>query len=229
MPTVRPRKIGFSLEVLVLAQGILHPPDVLANALDGARRQILGNSTGADVAVVHPQPGDELEDVQRPLPLTEADRHHRECTDLHATGRDGHQVRGDAVDLHHHHPDDGGPFRDLVGDAQQPLDAQHVGGFVEERRQIVHPGAERHALRPRPVLHVLLDAGVQISDAGTGLGDGLAVEFEDEPENTVRRRVLRAHVDHDPLLARDGGADDVVPVLAADVVDGAFGRLPMSA
>ena len=33
-----------------------------------------------------------------------------------------------------------------------------------------------------------------------GLGDGLAVELEDQPEHAVRRRVLRTHVDDDPLL-----------------------------
>ena len=87
-------------------------------------------------------------------------------------------------------------------DAEQPLDAEAVGRLVEERREVVHPGAERDALRPGAVLHVLLDAGVQVADAAAGLGDRLAVELEDQPEHAVRRRVLRAHVDDDALLVR---------------------------
>ena len=56
------------------------------------------------------------------------------------------------------------------------------------------------ALRPGAVLHVLLDAGVQVADAAAGLGDRLALELEDQPEHAVGRRVLRTHVDDDALL-----------------------------
>ena len=79
--------------------------------------------------------------------------------------------------------------------------AEAVGGLLEQRREVVHAGAERHALGPGAELHVLLDAGVQVADARAGLGDRLAVDLEDQPEHAVRRRVLRAHVDDDPLLA----------------------------
>ena len=87
-------------------------------------------------------------------------------------------------------------------DAEQPLDAADVGVLVEQRRQVVHPRHERDALGPGAVLAVLLDAGVQVADAEPALGDGLAVELEDQPEHAVRRRVLRTHVDDDPLLGR---------------------------
>ena len=86
-------------------------------------------------------------------------------------------------------------------DAEQPLDAEAVGRLVEERREVVHARAERDALGPGAELHVLLDAGVQVADAAAGLGDRLAVELEDQPEHAVGRRVLRAHVDDDALLA----------------------------
>jgi hypothetical protein len=75
----------------------------------------------------------------------------------------------------------------------------------------LHPGAE---------LHVLLDAGVEVADARAGLGHRLAVELEDEAEHAVRRRVLRTHVDDDPLLVEGGRlVDEVVPVAAADIED----------
>ncbi len=94
----------------------------------------------------------------------------------------------------------------LVRDAEQPLHRQAVGGLVEDRRQVVRPGAERDALGPGPELHVLLDAGVQVADARAGLGDGLAVQGQDQPEHAVRGRVLRAHVDDDVLVPEESVA-----------------------
>ncbi len=66
---------------------------------------------------------------------------------------------------------------------------------------------------------------MQVADAGPGLGDGLALDLEDEPEDAVRGGVLRPHVDDDPLLAEPGGVDDLVPVPAAYGDDGAFQSL----
>src|SRR5262249_20869520 len=112
----------------------------------------------------------------------------------------------------------------LVGDTEQSLDRQAVRGLVGQRRQVVRPGAERDALRPGTELHVLLDPGVQVADHRPDLGHRLAFEREDQPEDAVRRRVLRTHVDNQVLfsvavgrLANSG--DDLVPVLASDVVD----------
>ena len=134
-------------------------------------------------------------------------------------------MRGDPGQLHHQHADDGGPLGDLVGDAEQLLDAEAVGRLLEHRREVVHAGAERDPLGPGAELHVLLDAGVQVADARAGLGDRLAVELEDEPQHAVGRRVLRAHVDDDALLAQRGRlVDEVVPVAAGGGEDVALGR-----
>ena len=97
--------------------------------------------------------------------------------------------------------------------------------LVEERREVVHAGAERHALGPGAELHVLLDAGVQVADARAGLGHRLAVELEDQAEHAVGRRVLRTHVDDDALLVEGSRlVDELVPVAAGGVEDvGALG------
>ena len=58
-----------------------------------------------------------------------------------------------------------------------------------------------------------------------GLGDRLALELEDQPQHAVRRRVLRAHVDDEPLLVVRVVAEDEVPVAAGDGVDPALGGL----
>ena len=211
-------------EVGVLGQALLHQRDEAADLVEGARREVLGDAAGADERVVHAQAGDQLEQVEHELALAEADRHHGQRADLHAAGRDADQVGGDPVELHEQDPHDLGLLGDVVLDAEQPLDAEHVGHLVVERREVVHPGAERDALDPGAVLHVLLDAGVEVADAAAGLGHRLALELEDQPEHAVGRRVLRAHVDDDAFLDVVVEAlGDGVPVLAGDGEDLALG------
>ena len=213
-------------ELVVLADVLAHLLDELAHLVDRAGRQVLGEAAGPDVGVVHPQAGDQLVEVEDEFAVAEAVDHDRGGAQLHAAGGDGHEVGGDPVELHQQHADDGGPVGDLVGDAEQLLHGQAVGRLVEERRQVVHPRHEGGALRPGPVLEVLLDAGVQIADAAAGLGDGLAVDLQDQPEHAVGGGVLGAHVDDDPLVVGlHGGGRDLVPVAAGDVVDGALGGL----
>jgi hypothetical protein len=218
---VRPLSSGFSLSSISSSwMPLRSSPTTVADLVGRAVREVLGDAAGADVGHVHPQAGDVLEDPQDPLALAEADGHDRGRAHLHAAGAEADEVGVDPGELHHEHADDAGPLGDLVGDAEELLDRQAVGGLLEHRGEVVHPGAEGHALHPGAELHVLLDAGVQVADARAGLGDGLAVELEDEPEHAVRRRVLRAHVDDDPLLVEGGGlVDEVVPVAAGDVVD----------
>ena len=206
-PSRRPLKIGFALHsVGVLREPLLHQRDEVADLVERARGHVLGDAAGPDERVVHPQAGDQLEQVEHQLPLAEADRHHGQRADLHAAGGDADQVGGDPVELHQQDPHHLRLLRDVVLDVEEPLHAEAVGRLVVERRQVVHPGAERDALRPGAELHVLLDAGVQVADAAAGLGDRLALELEDQPEHAVRGRVLRAHVDDDAVLALVGDA-----------------------
>jgi hypothetical protein len=177
--------------------------------------------------VVHAQARDQLEDVEDVLPLAEAVDHHRQRAEFHTRRRQPHQVRGDPVELHHQHTDRVGPGRDLVLDAEQPLHRHAVADLVEHRRQVVHAGHERGALRPVPVLEVLLDSGVQVPDDSARLDDRLALEFEHQPQDAVRRRVLRTHVDDDALLGA-GLVDQCVPVAAGDSEDLALGGLALA-
>ena len=204
----------------VLGQALLHQRDEVADLVERAGRHVLGDAAGTDERVVHPQAGDQLEQVEDQLALAEADRHHGQRADLHATGGDADQVGGDPVELHQEHAHDLRLLRDVVLDVEQPLDAEAVGHLVVERAQVVHPRAEGDALHPGAELHVLLDAGVQVADAAAGLGDRLALELEDQPEHAVGRRVLRAHVHDDLVVVLLGDAlGDRVPVLAGDGED----------
>jgi hypothetical protein len=134
-----------------------------------------------------------FEDVHQDLALAEAVQHHAHRAELQATGRQPHEVRRDAVQLTEQHAQDLGARRRL--DAEQPLDGQAVSELVEERGQVVRAGHVGDPLRPRPVLGVLLDARVQVADDGLALDDGLAVELQEQPQDPVRRGMLRPHVD----------------------------------
>src|SRR6202012_5258547 len=86
-----------------------------------------------------------------------------------------------------------------------------------------HPGHERDALRQVPVFEVVLDSGVQVVDSAAGLGDGLAFDLQDQSQHAVSGRMLRPHVDDDPLAGLAllaGGLDDLVPVLPAESYQG---------
>ena len=133
-------------------------------------------------------------------------------------GRDALELKGD-------HADDLRALGDVVDDAEQLFDREHVAGLVGHAREIVHAGHEGHALCPGAELHVLLDAGVQVADAAARLGHRLAVELEDESEHAVGRRVLRTHVDDDALLVARGRSEDGVPVGSGDREDTALAGL----
>ncbi|MDQ0986245.1 hypothetical protein QFZ71_003528 [Streptomyces sp. V2I9] len=171
------------------------------------------------------KPGDQLEEVENQFTIAEAVDHDRGRAQLHTAGGDADQVRGEPVELHQQDAQDGGPVGDLLLDAEELLDAQAVRRLVEERRQVVHARDEGGALRPAAEFEVLLDARVEVADAAAGLGDGLAVDLQDEAEHAVRRRVLRAHVDDDALVVGlHRGFDDLVPVAAGDCIYSPLGR-----
>ena len=180
--------------------------------LERAVGQVSREAAGADERVVHAQARDELEDVKDLLALAEAVEHHRERAELHAPGRQPHQVRRDPVELHQQHAD---RLRARRGRrAEQPLDGHAVRGLVEERREVIRARDERDALRPVADLGVLLDPRVKVADHGVRVDDRFPVELEDETQHAVGRGVLRTHVDDQRVLA--GARDDRVPVLAAD-------------
>ena len=156
-------------------------------------RQVRRDPAGADVVVVHPQAGDLLEEPERLLALAPAVQHHRHRAHVHAVGGEEQQVRGDAVQLAHEHPDPGGPRREL--DLEELLGGQREHQLVEQRGRVVHAGDVGRALEVREDLAGLLHAGVEVADDRLRAQHGLAVELEHEPQDAVGAGVLRPHVD----------------------------------
>ena len=76
--------------------------------------------------------------------------------------------------------------------------------LLVHRRHVVEPVEIRQVLQVGAALHQLLGAAVQQADVRVAALDDLAVELEHQPQNAMRRRVLRPEVDvevPDPLLA----------------------------
>ncbi len=66
---------------------------------------------------------------------------------------------------------------------------------MSETVQIIHPVRVGHALLIGAVLHRFLETGVQVADLRDDFDDAFAVQIDDEPQNAVRRGVLRPDVE----------------------------------
>ena len=167
-------------------------------------RQILGDAADLDVARVHPRPAGHLEEVEDLVAVVEAVPEQRDRPELERGRAEPHEVRVDAVELGQRHPRPGRAARHL--DPEELLDREHVEELVRVERDVVDPRRVRDRLPPRLVLHVLLEARVEVADDRADARDGLAVEVDDEPEDTVRGRVVRPEVDAqdvvEPVLLR---------------------------
>ena len=220
-------------EGLEFADVVLDVRHDRADEIGQALGDVLGQAAGTHVGVVHAQAGDHLEDPQNVLAAAEGDGHERRAAHLIAARSDGDGVGGDAVQLHEQHTHDRGLLGDVVGNAEELLDRQGVADLLEEGGDVVHAGHEGLALDPGAVLHVLLDARVQVAGAHADLGDPLAVDLQHQAQHAVGGGVDGAHVEHDAvvgetvgLVARGDGGDDVVPVPAAErVLGGAVGEV----
>ena len=107
-------------------------------------------------------------------------------------------MRVDPVQLAEQHSHPGRLRRDL--DAEQLLDREHEDELVVLEGDVVDPLGVRDRLPPRLLLHVLLEAGVQVADHRAQADDVLAVQVDDEPQDAVRRRVVRAEVDLEDVV-----------------------------
>jgi hypothetical protein len=127
------------------------------------------------------------------LAFLEAPERRRQGADVHGLRRHVEEVRQDAADLGIEHADELPPHRNI--DARKPLDGQREGMFLVHRRDIVEAVEIGNRLRICLLLDQLLGAAMQEPDMRVDTLDDLAVEFQHQTQNTVRRRVLRTEVD----------------------------------
>ncbi len=71
--------------------------------------------------------------------------------------------------------------------------ARYVAEVVAHGVEIVHAAGDRHDLLPLLFLHLLLHSGMEIANLGRDLDDRLAIQYQLETKNPMRRRVLWSH------------------------------------
>ena len=126
-------------------------------AVDAAHAQVIG---------VHARAAGRLLQVENVLAQVEAVKEHRDGAEIDAVRAELNAVRGDAREFGLHHANGLRARRDLFGDAQQLFDGEHVAERVRRGREVIHALHVGLRLRPKQVLAVFLDAGVQVSDLG---------------------------------------------------------------
>ena len=171
-------------------------------------RQVGGNSSRPDVVVVHSEARDPLEELEDHLSLSPAVEHDRQRSDVEPEGGQPEEVAGHPIELGHQDPDRLGTVRYV--DVEQLFGCQGETQLIVEWGQVVHAGDVGAALHEGEGFSGLLHAGVEVADDGLDPPDRLTLQLDLEPQDTVGRRVLRAHVEHLALLLVEAGLLGVV-------------------
>jgi hypothetical protein len=109
-------------------------------------------------------------------------------------------VARDPEELRHHDPDDLRAAGDL--DAGELLHRETVGEVVHHAAQVIHPVGVGDIGVPGLALAHLLGAPVVIADVQDHVGDLLAVELKDEPDEAVGAGVLGPQVQEEEVGVR---------------------------
>ena len=170
-----------------------HGVEKIPHLLVQVDRRFQAHSADAEVARHHPLTGEILEDPQQLFAFAEAVEEHRQRADVERMGPEPHQVRLQPRQLVHQHAQPLGAFWNFK--LQQLLDGQAVTEIVRHRRKIVDAIGQWDHLLVELRLARLLDAGMQVADIGSESNHGLAIDLQHEPQNAMRRRMLRPHVE----------------------------------
>ena len=131
------------------------------------------------------------------------------------TGTDSNDVRGNTVEFHEENTNQVRALRNIICNAKKFFNGQAVPDFLEEGSDVVHAGAQCHALCPGAVFHGLFNTRVQVSGIDASFTNGFAIQLEDQAKNAVGRRVNGTHVENDALVVDTLNlGDDVIPIAA---------------
>ena len=194
---------GQQLFVFVDAAG--HHLQKFFDPLGPARWRLQCQPSDADVAGHHALPGDELENFQDFFALPEAVQKNRHGAHIDGVCAQPDKVRGNSLQFHHQNA----KVLSALGylQAEKFLDREAVNQVVAQRVQIIHAISQRDRLRIRFVFTGLFDAGVEISEIGNGFQNGFTVQFQQNTQHAVGRRVLRSHVEDHCLRWASSGLD----------------------
>ena len=185
------------------------PEDLLHRVVE-ALREIGHQSSHPEVARHHPGPTHHLVQIEDLLSLPEAVQKDALGPDFERHGPQGHEMALDPRQFREENPDDLGPCGDL--DSQELFHTQHKGQVVRHGGQVIEAVRDREGLLIPLRLHDLLHAGMEIADVRGDFDDHLPIKLKHEPQHSMGRGVLRAHVDrhglrlgHSETLTRPNG------------------------
>jgi len=104
------------------------------------------------------------------------------------------EMRRDPLQLHEHHADVLRALWDL--ETEQLFDRQAIHQVVAKGVEVVHAIGKRDGLGIGLVLAAFFNARVEISEIRNGADHVLAVQFQQDAQHAVRRRVLGSHVEN---------------------------------
>ena len=130
--------------------------------------------------------------IHEVLALTEAVQEHRHGANVETMRPEPHQVIQDPRDFVEHDPNVLGTHRNL--DAEHFLYRHHVGVLIAHHRHVVETIHVTNTLIEWLAFGELLGGAMQQADVRIRLLNHLTLDLEDETQNAVRRRVLRAEV-----------------------------------
>ena len=151
----------------------------------------------ADTHGVVGQPGTAvlLEQIEDQLPFAERVEEHGHRADVHGVRTKPQTVTRDALELRENRADIPSAPRHL--DFHQLLDGLAIAEVVGGGRHVIHPVGQQDDLGPVPIFAEFLDTAVDVPHHDIDVLHSLAVESQDQTQDPMRARVLRAHVEHE--------------------------------
>ncbi len=150
------------------------------------------HATGTHIGCMHARARSALIENHELFALLKPPKRRRQRTDVERLRRDVEHMGENTADLGIEHTDKLPAERHF--DSQKLFDCQGKSVLLIHRRHVVEAIEIRDGLKIRLGLDQLFGATMQQADMGIDALDHFAVELEDEPQNTVSRRMLRAEV-----------------------------------
>ena len=165
--------------------------------------QILVNTTGTEICCVQTCATGTFVENHQLFTLFKAPERRCQRTNVHSLRCDVQKVVQDAANFGIKNADQRSTTRNFS--AGQTFDGQAPSVFLVHRRHVVETVEIRKVLQIGAAFHQLFGATVQQTDMRVAAFNNLTVQFQNQTQHAVSRRVLRAEVDvevTDLLFAR---------------------------
>ncbi len=173
------------------------------NPIEPVNRWLHRKAAYAEVAGHHALAGHRFKEPEDLLAFAKGVEEYREGANIHGVGAEPDEMRVQPAQLGEQHAN---PLRAL-GDfeVEEFFDGQAIAEVIRKRIEVIDAVGERNHLLIELGLAGFLDAGVQIAYLRADADDDFTVELDHQPQHTMGRRVLRAHIeDHAPFAGAFG-------------------------